>query len=326
MKLHALFAISAVALLSACGGGSSGVSSNPTINRPILNLPSAINRLEVPEGADRSELIALLSAAEVGDYVELPYGVIENLSPPPFDGMVKYVVGETILDRKVTIYAFTPKTVSYLGDREVSFHSSIEDYLESYTANSPAFGNLIEEENAGETLFQLFYGTHNGEFGIMSAKALDEVDLADAMIFTFEDDGVMKRGIELYATGEVFLMPIGQYDYTGLAAVQWDNGTKLAQGDVQMSVTFSNTTSTANIDANSLTGDGSAARFSGNLVIDSSTGSYSSTSASLTTDSITVPAGIVGIFASDAGLTAGSVFDAGTVGEQVSGVFSMSRD
>lgn len=325
MKLNATLSVSAVALLAACGGGSSTVNSNPTINQPILGVLDPVRRLEIPEGADRSEILALLSEADVGDYVELPFGVIENLSTP-FDDVVQYVVGETILDRKIIIYSYTPNTSFYSGDRAISAHHSINDYMKSFTANSPAFGLLIDERSAGGALLQLFYGTHQGEFGIIEAGATGEIEFAEAKIFSFEDDGVMKRGIDLYATGDIFLLPIGQYDYRGTAAVQWDNGTKLAQGNVQMSVTFSNTNSTATIGANSLVGEGSTAQFSGNLVIDSSSGSYSSTSATLTTNSNTMPAGIMGIFTSDAELTAGSIFDADTVGEQVSGVFSMTRE
>jgi len=320
MKLNATLAVSAVALLAACGGGSNGVSSNPTINQPILGVIDAVRKIEIPEGADRSEIIELLSTAEGGDYVEFPLGFLENtdISSGP---LAIYVVGNTIGESKVILYSTVPPTGDIEGDRILLIYPTIEAALDSfiiYSDENATWTDLYNGPEGALTISQ--YANTEERFALMAQNGDANVYIDKIYI-----DGTKATVFSVFSW-ELFALPSGAFDYTGWSIVQWDGGNELAQGEVQMSVTFSNSESTATIDAPNLNGEGSTAHFSGNLVIDGKTGAYSSTSATLAINGNVQPAGVLGIFTPDAEGTAGVIFDMNTVGEQVNGVFGMTRE
>lgn len=328
MKTKALFYLTTAGLLAACGGSNDGSAVNPTEEPAFFTVPTAINKIELEDPNDGEVIARQIGDANKGDYFEIPAATFIDEIPDGFDDVKVLLIIGDVLNDTTTYYINIPAVpdAEFLGERGVFAASSIasslgidEDALAvSYTnIDYDAERDIYVNSGSGANNYKSL------EAGVDNA---DQTEYAEASIVSYAVDGQTYYSSEMFGTGGNFTSPTGSYDYSGRAAVQWDDGSKAAIGSITMSASFGATTSSANISASDLTGDGTSAAFSGTVIIDNVTGTYSSNSATMTTNGSNAEANILGIFNSDATLTAGTVFDSATTGKQAAGVFSMSRD
>jgi hypothetical protein len=325
MKPNATLAVCSAALLAACGGGSSGVSNNPTLS---TSAPVAERKIEIPDDADLETINALIDGAQKNDYLEVPFQTIANGDLPPEydDEKVTIIVGDTISNSRTVYYAVFPSvdSLDVSGARSLFVYNTAADAFRAITSgfNDSLLG-VLGEDVARNIEISAWSG--DDDYNSLYAAVGGNDDYVFSEIETFSYNNRTVYGAYVEASPEQFIVPNGPYTYRGIAAVQWDDGAKLATGEVEMTANFGMSSSTANITASNLAGTGSTAAFSGSLEIDNSTGSYFSSSATIVTNGNSNNAKILGLFNQDATKTAGVVFDTETAGERTAGVFALSR-
>jgi hypothetical protein len=327
MKTKALFYLTTAGLLAACGGSNDGSAVNPTVEAPIAGAPIVINKVELTDPDNAEAVTNQIEMAEPGDSFDIPASTLFDAPEAFADVEIELTVGDTL--NGTSVYYVTIPAVpdaNFLGDRGIfamsSFANSLgidEDDLEvTYT-------NIAFDADRNVNI-QSVSGIN--DYRSLEAGADDGTDTeyVDASIVSYTVEGQKYYENKMNGTGSTFTSPVGSYNYSGRAAVAWDDGSKLASGSVTMSASFGAASSSAVISASELAGEDATAAFTGTVNIDNEAGTFSSTSATITTNGSNAAANILGIFNSDATLTAGTVFDSATTGRQAAGVFSMSRD
>ena len=354
-----------LALSACGGSGTSdGSALNPTSPPPInggaaeqelpdINenlpaiLPQAKKVVAIPESATIEEIAVILQELSADDQVKIKVsdlssiaeelGLDEYLDEIDDDTEVVLLVGEKTTSGLIPVYLQVNKADGFEeGLRNLTF--ALEGLFDAFDwavlLDTAIAMNAASQENVDgtsgdrvtikRTTFNNGGKTGNELFVVV--EGADESQYVDAQVAFADVGGGDKFSVfSVDADGGVFTAPIGEHNYTGRAAVQWDNRTNTASGEVTMAVTFAGSSSTANISAPALTGDGTAS-FTGSLAVDTVRGTYGSTTASVTTDGTSEDAQIFGMFNGDASITAGALFDTNTGGENVSGVFGLVKD
>lgn len=327
MNTKAILLLSAAGLLVACGGSSAinPITPPPIVSAPppIVSAPTAVREVALIDETDIVSISAQLAAAQKGDYFDIPASTldIEDLS----GGNFRFVFVDNLAENKKLFYVIDTENN---GGRALVAGTSISDRLPRDNSIPLEFSNVVYTEVDSMPERNIYTEVARSDDGYYNLYVYfdDEDDFSDAEIYKFDYQGEPFFAGGAIASSSDFARPNGEFTYGGRSAVQWGDAKQLAIGDVEMTAVFGNNISTARIEARNLSGDGTTAAFSGNVLIDNVSGTYASTSASITTNSMTVDAGILGVFNGDATLTSGIVFDAQTAGDETAGVFSMSRN
>lgn len=302
-----MFATIAIFALSACGGGSSGTTTNSlTIRSLSIEAPQS-TRMISTAGLSVAGTLELIDNGNEGDTFEYSYAeaareivseeagnAIAEIAP---DATVTFILGKPIAGKQLVYFqlpeiegnATAERQLSLLRQTSASFSDVLLEELDAQGGDQDSTTNFIQVD-----VQQLANGTES------------------------------IRRIRVKASEATLTPPVGSFTYSGTGKMIWDDN--IANGDVSMSATFgSNATATISAD-NLITSDNRSAGFSGSVIIDNVSGLYGSTSAQITIDETSMDAGIIGAFNGNASLTGGAVFDAATAGENVVGVFSLVKD
>ena len=327
MKTKSILLLTAAALVTACGGSTGGQAVNPLVEAPIVeapivDAPVALRKVELIDATSFEVTIAQLDEAEKGDYFDIPSSLFGAETEST---NVRLVIGDMLKTGKKIVYSILPEIDQNMNaGREFFVYDTVSD---AFTALGTNFNDaeLVIDSNSEKNI-SISSWSGDSDYRSLYADIGSEEDYAYSDIQRFSDDGRTVYGADVGASSDTFNRPEGEFIFSGRTAVQWAGGTKIAKGDVRMTATFGNTASSATIVADNLAGEGATAEFSGSLAIDNATGTYASTAARLKVGDTSLDAGILGIFNGDATLTAGTIFDENTSGEQAAGVFVMSRD
>jgi hypothetical protein len=314
MTKNGILMLSTIGLLAACGGSSDGSAVNP-----IASAPTAVRKIALNDQNNLESVIQQIDSAQNGDYFDIPSTTLYG-EDGELESVVRIVVVDDLAGAKKLLYSSEELGA---GNRDIFFVTEGGLGLLQGDILDVSFTELDSSEERN-----IFIETSTNTDGYRGIEIYvdSDVDYADASLYQISSEGRTFFIGSASASSSDFSLPAGEFNYGGRAALVWDDGNKLAVGDIRMTARFANTSSTATIQADNLVGYGTTAAFSGNVAIDNATGTYASTSASITTNGTSVNAGILGIFNGDATRTAGTIFDASTSGEQAAGVFSMSRD
>jgi hypothetical protein len=308
MKHVVLIAGSASLLLMACSGTSTTTSSNGVTTSSSLSIetPQA-TRVVSTAGASFTGLLELIDSGREGD--EFQYSFAEGLRT-----LVSEEAGNAaaeVAPDAVVIFTFgkpiAGKQLVYFQLPEIEEFATAERQLSLLGKASASFSDVLLQE----------LDAQGGDQD--SGSTFIQVDVQQVA-----DGTESLRRIRVKASEATLNAPVGSFTYSGTGKMMWDDN--IANGNVSMSATFGSN-SAATISANNLiTPDNLSAGFSGTVAIDNVSGLFSSNSAQITIGDTSIDAGIIGMFNGDASLAGGAVFDAAKAGENVVGVFSLTKD
>ena len=341
-KMNMLLATTAVLALSACGSSSTPKVEKPPLSEPerlSVSVPSAqaTRLIDVSNIDNINEILEILENEEEGAGASIPVSLAlraigmddeaQQLADLGDDEpQIFFIAGQSVAGKRVYYSNFESVSGLIPGERTVYLMDKLKAVL--FQAGNAEFESIEFVENNSRNL-NIGILRQTGDDGYRELEAavesdVDEDDYVTVDIIKGVMDGENVFRIRAQGSSDTFSQPVGAMTYSGRGALQWDDN--IAVGDVTMTATFDSSSTASIVAKNLLTENDLSAGFSGDVIINNTTGLYGSSGAQIVIGEDTMDAGIIGAFNRDATATAGAVFDGKTGGENVSGVFGLVKD
>lgn len=309
-----IIVLPAVLVLSACGGGgtTTALTSQQSLAQ-LLTLPTAETAPTETQTFD--DLRLALGSASEGDAFTLPLSALD----PAATGSVTAVVGKSVGG----ITTVTTELDSGQGfvERGITISSNLAELTVGDT--SPAGTVYSSQSFTINGVNILVGGGSDAETGYneMFANTTLNDNNTEAEVKSFIVDGLEVSTLSISGAG-AFSKPAGIYDFTGKAIVAGDDN--LLIGDAAMTANFDTNTGTVSASDLASADDSSlSAAFVGNFIIDSTSGHYTGTDATISFNDTNYDAAVMGTFNADATQSSGVVFG---IEDIPTGMFSVARD